>query len=304
MRYAIIDIGSNTIRMNIYHIENEKMKEIFSKKTVAGLSSYMEGKVLGARGIKKLVKTLASYKRMAELMQVEQILPFATASLRNAKNSAEILGKITTDTGLSLDLIDGEQEALYGYLGLTLNTDVEKTGILFDTGGGSTEVIRFADHKVTHAISVPLGSLNTFSLDMKGMTPTESEMQAIKGQMHAALDHAGVPRDKVYPIMYGIGGTARACGNVCQDYFHLDSNKIIPVEKMRALLRHVTTGDITALRTLLQIVPERVHTLSPGILLMDALAERFSVDEIRVGKKGVRDGYMLHYAQTNGLIPK
>lgn len=302
MKYAIIDVGSNTIRMNVYAVDDGNIKEIFSRKNVAGLSSYLEKGILTPRGIKKLTKTLNSYKSMAELIQVQEILPFATASIRNATNQKEILDRVTEETGLKLELLPGEIEAYYGYLGLTMNTDVEKSGLVFDIGGGSTELIRFEKDKITDAISLPIGSLNTFTLQLAALTPTESEMQTVRTMVRDALDDAGVPKNKKYPVMYGIGGTARACGNVCQDFFGLESNRIIPIDKMRSLIRHVTTGDNRALRTLLQIVPERVHTLSPGMLIMDALCERFDAKEIQVGKKGVRDGYILHIAQKKGLI--
>ncbi len=301
MRYAIVDIGSNTIRMNVYDIQDNVISQMFSKKTVAGLSSYITDGNLTPKGIQKASKILSSYRKIAELLGAEKFLPFATASLRNISNAQAAVDAINQTTGVSIDLVPGRLEAIYGYQGLVLGNKVD-SGVLFDIGGGSTEVIHILDGEVQRAESIPLGSLNVFTTLMKGLTPTKKETAKIKAAVHSYLDAAGISKDRHYPVIYGIGGTARACGNVCQEYLGLPNHRVIPYQALRTLIRALCNDDKYALRTLLQIVPERIHTLTPGMLIIQTLCDRFSAEEIRVGKNGVREGYMVSHLVEEGIL--
>lgn len=301
MRYAIVDIGSNTIRLNVYEIEDNEIRLLFSKKTVAGLSAYRENGRLSQKGIQKAAKILASYRQLSELLGVEEFLPFATASLREVDNANEALDDILHSAGVRIDLVEGAQEARYGYRGLCLRRAVD-TGVMFDIGGGSTELIYFEKGEVAHAVSIPIGSLSSFSQQVKGLFPTKPEASDIRSAMNKRLDAAGVPKNKPHRVLYGIGGTVRACGNLAQDTLGLDSNRRVTHEQLRHLIKSMRNQDPFTLRTLLKITPERIHTQSTGMILMDALCQRFDAEEIAVTKSGVREGYLVDTLLKKGVI--
>lgn len=301
MRYAIVDIGSNTMRLNVYEVAADRIVQLFSKKTVAGLSSYIEDGKLSQKGMNKAAKVLRSYKQIADLLQTERFWPFATASLRNIDNRDEALAYILDKSGADIELVEGDEEAMYGYRGLSITQDAE-TGILFDIGGGSTEIIYFLKGEVQRAESVPLGSLNSFTTLTKELVPTEKESRKIQKQVSGMLDALNIPDNKVYPTLFGIGGTVRACGNVCQEYFELDSNKEITAGHLRRLIRDLRAEDRVAIRTLLQVVPERIHTLTPGMLIIDVLMRRFSAERVIVNKYGVREGFIVDRLLEEGVL--
>lgn len=301
MRYAIVDIGSNTMRLNVYEVAADRIVQLFSKKTVAGLSSYIEDGKLSQKGMNKAAKVLRSYKQIADLLQTERFWPFATASLRNIDNRDEALAYILDKSGADIELVEGDEEAMYGYRGLSITQDAE-TGILFDIGGGSTEIIYFLKGEVQRAESVPLGSLNSFTTLTKELVPTEKESRKIQKQVSGMLDALDIPDNKVYPTLFGIGGTVRACGNVCQEYFELDSNKEITAGDLRRLIRDLRAEDRVAIRTLLQVVPERIHTLTPGMLIIDVLMRRFSAERLIVNKYGVREGFIVDRLLEEGVL--
>lgn len=301
MRYAIVDIGSNTVRMNVYEVNDNTVLRLFTNKKVAGLSSYIQDGALTQKGINKATKILSSYQYIAELLGAQRFLPFATASLRNITNANEAIQTINKNAGISIDLIQGRDEALYGFKGLTLGKQVN-SGVMFDIGGGSTEVIHIVNGTIERAESIPLGSLNTFTTMMKGLTPTPKEAAAIKEAIATHLDNLGISKNREYPAIYGIGGTARSCGNVCQEYFGLSDHREFRYEALRALVDALEAGDNRAIRILLQVSPERIHTLTPGMLIIETLCERFSSGIISVGKNGVREGYIINYLQKEGVV--
>ena len=108
---AIIDIGSNTIRMNIYEVDDGVINKLLSKKKMLGMSNYVEDDKLTDKGIKKCIKVLANYKDTLEKMHIEEIYPFGTAGIRNIKNSDEVIQRIADSTSIKIDLISGESEA-------------------------------------------------------------------------------------------------------------------------------------------------------------------------------------------------
>jgi exopolyphosphatase/guanosine-5'-triphosphate,3'-diphosphate pyrophosphatase len=301
VRYAIVDIGSNTMRFIVYEVDADGIHRLFSKKTVAGLSSYITNGKISQKGMQKAAKVLGSYKSIADLLQTEHFLPFATASLRNIENREEALHYIREKSGADIQVVDGSLEALYGYRALTISQDVP-SGILFDIGGGSTEIIYFLDREVRRAESIPMGSLNTFTTMTKDLVPSSKETKKIKNEFYAQLDAAHIPKNTKQEELFGIGGTVRACGNVCQEYFGLDSNKEIPAEAIRQLIRDLRLENRTALRTLLQVVPERIHTLTPGMLLIEALLSRFSAKRMTVNKYGVREGFIVERLRKEGVL--
>lgn len=92
MKYALIDIGSNSIRMNVYNKDNIR-KEVFSKKYMAGLADFVEDGKLSKKGEKKLIKVLSSQKLLLNYLPIDDVYVFASASLRNVENGEEIAKK-------------------------------------------------------------------------------------------------------------------------------------------------------------------------------------------------------------------
>ncbi|MCQ2097007.1 MAG: hypothetical protein MJY87_03570 [Fibrobacter sp.] len=103
--YAVIDIGSNTIRLCVYKVTDVGFSLVAKKRSVAGLASYVDKKGnLRDDGIKKLIAVLESFKAVYEPLKVTRVLPFATASLRLVKNREQIVKRIRKETGLDVIL--------------------------------------------------------------------------------------------------------------------------------------------------------------------------------------------------------
>ena len=98
---GVIDIGSNTIRLSIYKVlENEQIIHMFHNKTFVGLAAYVdEFGMLSDKGINKAVEVLNEYREIIDIIELDTIYPFATASLRNVINTDEALKAIEEQTG-------------------------------------------------------------------------------------------------------------------------------------------------------------------------------------------------------------
>ena len=303
--YAVIDIGSNTIRLVFYTIENNRIVPALNTKSVAGLAAYCDRKgCLSETGIARAVEILSRFCEVTRHIAVDGLYPFATASLRNIQNTVEVLDVIRAKCGLSVRVLTGQEEALFDYYGAISTLDTE-SGLLIDIGGGSTELVFFREREAKIAESLPIGSLNLFSHFVSGILPTQTELDRIERAVFRYLETIELPNSPLtFQPICAVGGTARAAqklhnllnnlpnGNA--QYEYRDLKKIV------SLLRH-NPAKLTTL--ILQIAPERIHTLIPGLLLLQSIAKYYQSDTIITSPYGVREGFLHAVLAENGVLP-
>ena len=293
MKCGIVDLGSNTIRLSIYHWEGRQFKLLMNKKEMAGLAGYIKDGVLSDRGILVACQVLAGFKALLENFDIRDIHVFATASLRNIVNTEDAVDTIRHVTGLPVEVVSGSDEAAFSFVGATVGGGAPATGLLADIGGGSTELVAYENGVITSGCSLPMGSLSLFTRHVSGLFPTREERHAIRDEVEAELERAKTQGVRCAHLT-GVGGTIRAAAKLCNDLSGADqSNRSIPAEEIRALYKDLKKGDQTTLRQILRIVPDRVHTILPGLAILNAVLKSYEVETVLVSPCGVREGYLL-----------
>ena len=293
MKCGIVDLGSNTIRLSIYHWEGETFKRLKNKKEMAGLAGYIKNGVLSDSGILVACRVLSGFKALLNNFDIGELHVFGTASLRNIVNTEEALDTIRAVTGLQVDVLTGAEEAAYSFRGATVGGGAPGCGLLADIGGGSTELVSYRDGQITSGCSLPMGSLSLFAGYVSGLFPTGEERRAMKEQVEAELERAKTAGLRCRHLT-GVGGTVRAAAKLCNDLAGADpDNRIIPAGEIRELYKDLKKGDRATLRLILQSVPERVHTILPGLAILTAVLKAYQVETVSVSSCGVREGYLL-----------
>ena len=293
MKCGIVDLGSNTIRLSIYHWEGRQFKLLMNKKEMAGLAGYIKDGVLSDRGILVACQVLSGFKALLENFDIRHNHVFATASLRNIVNTEEALETIRAVTGVTVEVVSGSDEATLSFLGATVGGGAPDTGLLADIGGGSTELVAYEKGSITSGCSLPMGSLSLFTRYVTGLFPTREERHAIRDQVEAELERAKTQGVRCAHLT-GVGGTIRAAAKLCNDLSGADqNNRTIPAEEIRALYKDLKKGDQATLRQILRIVPDRVHTILPGLAILCAVLKSYEVETVLVSPCGVREGYLL-----------
>ena len=293
MKCGIVDLGSNTIRLSIYHWEGRQFKLLMNKKEMAGLAGYIKDGVLSDRGILVACQVLSGFKALLENFDIRDIHVFATASLRNIVNTEDALDTIRAVTGVTVEVVSGSDEATLSFLGATVGGGAPDTGLLADIGGGSTELVAYEKGSITSGCSLPMGSLSLFTRYVTGLFPTREERHAIRDQVEAELERAKTQGVRCAHLT-GVGGTIRAAAKLCNDLSGADqNNRTIPAEEIRALYKDLKKVDQATLRQILRIVPYRVHTILPGLAILCAVLKSYEVETVLVSPCGVREGYLL-----------
>lgn len=296
MKCAIIDLGSNTVRLSVYNIDEDKnFHLLFSEKNVAGLVNYADGKILSEEGILKACEVLNSFITLLNQLEISNIYVFATASLRNIKNTSHACRVIKEKTGTDIDVISGNEEAAFSFSGI-LNSENTCSGIMFDIGGGSSEVLQFENKKIILSKSFEFGCLNLSNECVKKIFPNKSEIKNIKEKIKVLSDISGYEKTDV---IYGVGGTARALLRLVNRYYNKDDNCEIDSEEFKAIKKIVLNKDETAKKLILKACPDRIHTIITGILIIDSFYKKFGAKKISVSKYGVREGYLCQKVIAN-----
>lgn len=291
--HGIIDIGSNTIRLAIYAIRGDQVDMLMKKKHTVGLASYLQDGVMQQAGIDKAVEILGEYRSFLESFRIGNVTAFTTAALRNAKNSREAVGEIEARVGFPIQVISGDEEAELDFIG-ALHGLSEDSGIMADIGGGSTEIVCFHQRKIAKKVSLPMGSLMFHSRYSKDILPDEKECEVMAWEARKVLSGASEFHDVSHGRICGIGGTFKGAVALHNAMFSIGSeNKRMGVDRMREIIRRfqrdLGTEDIALL---MKTVPERMHTLLPGLVIAEVLATHFGSDTILYSDSGMREGYI------------
>lgn len=291
--YGVIDIGSNTIRLMVYRVEDGAIHPVLNKKYATGLVGYINSKGrMSKEGIRKAVEILSELRAVTQQIRLREIFPFATASLRNITNTTQAVNTIQRATGFSIEVISGEEEARYGYAGAMEELDLSD-GLFVDIGGASTEVVRFADRQLITANSCPVGSLKLYRDWVKKILPNREAIQNMDHAIQQAMEgviHQSVPQG--LPLVC-VGGTSRAALKLAKRVCHLpESANRISIQQLQQVCAALCASQKAAADLILKVEPERIHTMIPGLLILRHIVEGFGAGEMIVSQYGVREGYL------------
>lgn len=159
--FAVIDLGSNSVRMTITRINDDgTYSPVKEMKSYVRLSENMgEAHELQPDAIDRTLTALREFKNEYDQLDNLKIKAVATAATRQAVNQKQFLKTVTSEIGIPLEVISGTTEAYYDYLGVS-ETLPATNAVILDTGGGSSEIVLVQNNAVSHLISIPLGSVN------------------------------------------------------------------------------------------------------------------------------------------------
>lgn len=295
MKYGVIDVGSNTVRLCVYDAsgDGKKFKTIVNRKITAGLASYVENGALTDEGIQVAISSVRRCLKRAALLDVARVDVFATAVLRNIANSADAVAAVEKGAGCRIALLSDEDEAHLGFVG-ACHEDVLDNGVLVDIGGGSAEVTLVAAGNDVMRASLPIGSLSSYKKHVADILPTSEEFVAIKHDTAALLDAepSGIVEHRVKKL-FGVGGSIRAIAETNALLRPEASYCDISRAHAEMLAEDVTENRRAFIDAVLHTSPERLHTISCGLAVLLEIFERFDAQTLHVCENGVREGFLI-----------
>ncbi|MFW2831074.1 Ppx/GppA family phosphatase [Sphingomonas sp. ID0503] len=287
-RMAIIDIGSNSIRLVVYQGTGRAPLILFNEKVMAGLGRGMaETGRLDPEAVLRAESALTRFHAILIDMGVARVRTVATAAARDAANGQEFLDRVAR-IGLEVELLSGEQEAQMAALG-TFAGIPDADGIVGDLGGGSLELVRVSKGQVRDRVSFPLGVLRIAAIRAKGRGALTRRLTNLMARSGWGKPDKGLP-------LYLVGGSWRAVAR-----FHMYQadwplpivhQYTMPAGAAQTLVRTLSHLDPKKLREVPGISSTRAANLLDAASLLSALVGRLQSSELIVSSYGVREGLL------------
>jgi exopolyphosphatase / guanosine-5'-triphosphate,3'-diphosphate pyrophosphatase len=204
---AVIDIGSNSVRLVVYQSMARSLVSIFNEKTLCGLGREVQTTgLLAPDAVAKALTSLRRFRALCKVMKVGRVHAIATAACRDATNGADFIAKAQRICGVPIEILSGAREAKLSALGVVSGIH-NPDGIVGDLGGGSLELIDVRGSRVRSGVTLPLGSLALQDSSHKSLKRAERIVKT---------DLSGVAQLKSGRgrVFYAVGGTWRALARI------------------------------------------------------------------------------------------
>lgn len=240
--YGVIDIGTNSTRMLIFRIDEGKLmhvnKSVRYTRMGQGVNQTRE---LHQDAIKRNIEALEEYKNIFEDYNVKSYYVFGTSAMRDAENTQEFIDLAKEKLGLDIDVISGEKEAELGFLGVS-QCYCEKI-LIFDIGGGSTELIFGEEDQLKKMSSLNIGCVRSTESHLFSDPPTFQEIERLTEDTYAEIlrKTRGFIPEKPYKLI-GIGGTATSLSTIKQGLQIYDSEKVHGSQISKKELENIIDG--------------------------------------------------------------
>jgi exopolyphosphatase/guanosine-5'-triphosphate,3'-diphosphate pyrophosphatase len=294
-RIGIMDIGSNSIRLVIYELgANGGYRVVSEYKESARLSERIGADgLLHMEDILSIVPILTHFSLLCTNHEVTTIRAVATAAIRNAINSREIIDILGKETGLHIEVLSGAEEARYGFLGV-INTFDIRDGFIVDIGGGSTEVTLFRNREMLHSISFPFGSVNTTHQFSKNGMVGEDRLPDIRRMVQTAM--SGHPWIHQSPglALVGLGGTIRNLGKMNQKRqkysLPIAHNYMMQGDEIEFFLKLLSGLPLDKRKKIEGMSKDRADIIVPGLAILDTIYRAAGASACLISGSGLRDG--------------
>jgi exopolyphosphatase/guanosine-5'-triphosphate,3'-diphosphate pyrophosphatase len=204
---AVIDIGSNSVRLVVYESMTRSLVSIFNEKTLCGLGREVQSTgLLAPDAVAKALTSLRRFRALCRVMKVGRVHAVATAACRDATNGPDFIAKAERICGVRIAILSGPREAKLSALGVVSGIH-NPDGIVGDLGGGSLELIDVKGNRVRRGVTLPLGSLALQDASHKSLKRAERIVKA---------DLSGIAPLKAGRgrAFYAVGGTWRALARI------------------------------------------------------------------------------------------
>jgi exopolyphosphatase / guanosine-5'-triphosphate,3'-diphosphate pyrophosphatase len=286
---AVIDIGSNSVRLVVYEGLTRSPTPIFNEKVLAGLGREVQTTgLLAADAIAKALAALRRFRALCDRLEVAQLWTVATAACRDAKNGSAFVAQAEGICGNAIDVLSGKREAELSALGVVSGFH-EPDGIVGDLGGGSLELTEIHGHRVRPGLTLPLGGLALADISSKSIKKAE---KVVKN----ALDDARLLEAGKGRTFYAIGGTWRALArlHMWQTGYplHVMHGYVIPAREAMEFSRLVARVDPEMLSRIEMVNEARRPLLAYAALVLEHAVRIARPRDIIISALGVREGLL------------
>jgi exopolyphosphatase / guanosine-5'-triphosphate,3'-diphosphate pyrophosphatase len=306
-RRAVIDIGTNSVKLLVAEVAGGEVRPLLeqSHQTRLGRGFYQTHR-LQPEPIAQTAAAAAEFAGKARGEGAASIRVIATSAARDAVNAAELIAAVNLSTGLTMEIISGEQEADWAFQGVTTDAELAQHALLLlDIGGGSTEfILGHRGHK-HFSRSFSLGTVRLLEQHPPSDPPTAAQLTACRDWVWAFLDREVEPRirpvlssEPAYApaagdlLLVGTGGTASILGCMAAKLTSFSRTVLeqtrISRSQLQERVEELWSLSLEQRRHLVGLPPNRADVILTGAVIFAVIMERFAIPQLRLSTRGLR----------------
>jgi exopolyphosphatase/guanosine-5'-triphosphate,3'-diphosphate pyrophosphatase len=287
---AVIDIGSNSVRLVVYEGLTRAPTPIFNEKELCGLGRQVQSTGLLAKdAVEEALQALRRFRALCDTLQVKRLWVIATAACRDATNGRAFITAAERICRAKISVLSGPREAELSALGVVSGIH-HPIGIVGDLGGGSLECTRVRGSNIGARVTLPLGGLAL--ADASGKSIKKAEKIVIRALRH--VPHLKTMRGRSF---YAVGGTWRSLARLYMFQtgypLHVMHNYVIPAKEALEFARLVHRVDPESLDRIEVVAKARRPLLPYAALVLEHLIRIGKPEDIVISVLGVREGLLF-----------
>ncbi len=294
-RVGVVDVGSNSVRLVVFDGAARSPAYFYNEKIMCALGAGLsETGRLNPLGRRRALSAIRRFQRLAEGMGLDGLSAVATAAVREAEDGPDFCAEVLRETGVTIHVIDGAEEARLSAQGVLLGWP-GSYGLVCDIGGSSMELAEINDGEVGRRVTSPLGPLKL--RDIKGgkkgrKTFINDTLDRLQAQM-------GVQQNRLFLV----GGSWRAIARIDMERraypLHVLHEYRMSGKSVRATARFIAENDLEELRARCGISSSRMELVPLAIEVLRGVVRRFKPHDIAVSSYGIREGLLYEQMPDN-----
>src|SRR5688572_8842402 len=308
MRIAAIDIGTNSVHMIVVRVRQDLSFEIIDReKFMVRLGAGgLDGRALTDEAMNAALQAIATFQRLAQAHDVDEILAVATSATREARNGGEFLARIQRETGIRPRVITGAEEARLIHQAAVYGVDVGSgRAVVIDIGGGSVEITLGTSTSIQLARSFKIGAIRLTERFIKSDPLSERDERRLEKHVLNEIDrHCAQILEAGFDRVIGTSGTILSIGAVVATAARGTPpgelrNLRIAAKQVRRLRKELRTWDLESRLAIPGLDPRRADLVVAGAVLLDTVLRRLDADELTLCDLALREGLILDYVRRH-----
>lgn len=294
---SAIDVGSNAIRLSIGRVDNDQKITIIDnlREAVRIGRDVFTKRVISDDVMEQASEAFRRFKDTIERNGVTQTRAVATSALREAMNRDTFIDRIAQVSGIDIAVIGAEEEARLIHLAVGEKINLKnKTAMLIDIGGGSTEITFTVDGSIVSTESFRLGSVRLLQM-LEEKKYGEKKFNALVREYVDATQRR-LKREingKKFDLCIGTGGNIDALAALRKDLLLKDRNSAISASELDAIVKKLLSLTFEERVQQLRLRPDRADVIVPASIILQEILKVAGIDEIEIPKVGLKDGIII-----------
>jgi exopolyphosphatase/guanosine-5'-triphosphate,3'-diphosphate pyrophosphatase len=304
VRVAVVDIGTNSTRLLIGDVEGDTVTEVERRTTVTNMGRGVDHTgLICTDAIDDVCTVVAEYKARYEEMGAERVMAIATSAVRDAVNGEAFIAELRERFDLDARLLTGEEEANLTYRGATGHRPANGSTLVFDIGGGSTELIVGSGRQVGFHTSLQAGTIRQSERHLTSDPPDPHELEDLASDIRNLIERAIAEQPGARAShAIAVAGTPTSLAAIDQQLEPYDRDRVhgyrLGMQRIQRLLSRLASLPLAERLRVPGLHPGRAPTIVTGTVILVQVMRAFGIKEIEVSELDILHGSALSAAMA------